>query len=244
MDIPLYFYLAYKDLDRLSPTGTDTTLKVLELIDFENDKLAILDIGCGVGDKTILLAHYFENSCVEAVDLFKHNLAVLNEKITENNLEERVFTYKMNLNDLDFANEEFNIVFSDGAAEKIGFKRALKEWKRLLKKDSYLIISDVSWLKNPSNESKKFWKTIYDDVAMIDEKIRQIGDEGYVFIDYVVTPKSDWKEYYSKLEKNINSLSSDESARNFVKLIRKEIKTFQENSDDYSYVFYIMKVID
>ena len=46
MDIPLYLYLAYKDLDRLSPAGTDTTLKVLESIDVGDDKLAILDIGC------------------------------------------------------------------------------------------------------------------------------------------------------------------------------------------------------
>ena len=241
MDIPLYLYLAYKDLDRLSPAGTDTTLKVLESIDVGDDKLAILDIGCGVGDKTILLANYFENSQVEAIDMFKHNLIVLNERIQENNLGERVFAYEMNLNDLDFPNEEFDIVFSDATVEKIGFAKALKEWKRILKPDSYLIISDVTWLKNPSKESKKFWKSIYDDVDTIDNKISQIEDEGYEFVDYTVTPKEDWKEYYSNLEKNINSLTTDRSAKDFVKLIRREIQTFQNNSDDYSYVFYIMK---
>lgn len=241
MDIPLYLYLAYNGMDRLMPAGTDTTLKALDLIDIADDELAILDIGCGVGDKTILLANYFENSKVEAIDMFKHNLLVLDKRIQENNLNERVFTYEMGFNDLDFPNEEFNIILSDGASEKIGFKRALKEWKRLLKSGGYMVISDVCWLKKPSKESEGFWKSIYDDVDTIDNKISQIMDEGYEFVDCVVTPKSDWKEYYSKLEKNIDSIRTDDSARDFIKLIRREIQTFRRNSDDYSYVFYIMK---
>ena len=241
MDIPLYLFIAYDNMERLSPAGTDTAIKVLDSVDMEKEELTILDIGCGVGDKTILLANYFENSTVEAIDLFKHHLAVLDEKIAENNLDERVFTYEMGLNDLDFANEEFDIVFSDATVERIGFEIALKEWKRLLKPGGYLIVSDVSWIRNPSDESKRFWKRIYDGVDTIDAKIRQVEDEGYEFIDYIITPKSDWKDFYSKLERNIDSLKSDKSAKDFVKLTRDEIQTFRKNGDDYSYVFYIMR---
>ena len=40
MDIPLYFYQAYRDLDRLSPGSEDTTLKAIEKIDINiNDKV-------------------------------------------------------------------------------------------------------------------------------------------------------------------------------------------------------------
>ena len=35
MEVPLYFYLAYKDLDRLSPGSDETTLKALDKVDLD-----------------------------------------------------------------------------------------------------------------------------------------------------------------------------------------------------------------
>lgn len=241
MDIPLYFFIAYNDLDRLSPAGADTTLKALDLVEYDSEDIAILDIGCGVGDKTILLANYFENSTVEAIDLFKHYLKVLDEKIKENNLSNRVYTYQMDMHDLDFPNEEFDIVFANASAEIIGFKNALRQWKRLLKPNGYLIVSDISWLKSPSVESKRFWKNNYGEVDSIENKISQIGED-YEFVGHVVVPKSDWKEYYNKLEANLNSLSSDESAKDFVAQLKKEMNVYRQNSDDYSYVYYVLRI--
>jgi len=241
MEVPLYFYLAYKYLDRLSPGSVDTTLKVLDKIDDKNI-LNVLDIGCGVGQATILLANRFENATIESIDLFKHYLSLLDEKIAENNLDDRVFTYQMDMRDPDFANEEFDIVFSEASIEIIGFKKGLKEWKRLLKPNGYLIVSDISWISKPSNESRKFWKNTYGEVDTIENKISQIKDEGYEFLDYVIVPKDDWESYYVELEKNLNVLRSDKSARDFVKQLKKEIDVYRSNSDDYSYVFYIMKL--
>ena len=241
MDIPLYFYLAYEDLDRLSPGSIDTTRKVIDKIDDKNI-LNILDIGCGVGQATILLADCFENATVEAIDLFKHYLSVLDEKIVEYNLGDRVFSYQMDMRDPDFANEEFDMVYCEAAIEIIGFKKGLKEWKRLLKPDGYLIVSDVTWISNPSKESKKFWKNTYEEVNTIENKISQIKNEGYEFIDYVIVPKKDWKDYHKKLEQNLDKLSSDKSAKSFVNQLKKGIDVYRRNSDDYSYVFYIMKI--
>lgn len=240
MDIPLYFYLAYKDLDRLSPGSDDTTLQAIDKIGDANI-LNILDIGCGVGQATILLANYFENATVESIDLFKHYLSVLDEKISENNLEDRVFTYQMDMRDPDFANEEFDIVYSEASIEIIGFEKGLKEWKRLLKPNGYLIVSDISWLKRPSSESKKFWKDTYSEVDSIENKIGKIETEGYRFIDYVIVPKKDWKKYHKKLEENLNKLKGDKSAESFVNQLKKGIDVYRRNDDDYSYVFFIMR---
>lgn len=234
--------MAYKGLDRLSPGSDDTTLKAIEKIDFNvDDELNILDIGCGVGSSTILLANYFENSTVEAIDLFKHYLSVLDDKISQNNLANRVFGYRMDMKDPDFANEEFDIVFAESSIEIMGFKKGIMEWKRLLKPKGYMIVSDISWISKPSSRSIKFWKNIYDEVDTIENKIAQIANEGYEFVDYVIVPKEDWNEYHKKLEKNLNSLNNDKSAKEFVSQIKKEIRHYRENSDDYSYVFYIMK---
>lgn len=242
MEIPLYFYQAYKDLDRLSPGSEDTTLKAIDKIDINiNDELNILDIACGVGSSTILLANYFKNAEIEAFDLFKHYIGELNDKITKNNLEDRVFAGVGDMNDPDFANEEFDIVFCESSVEIMGFKKALKEWKRLLKPDGYMVISDVSWISKPSRESIKFWKDIYGEVDTIENKIMQIENEGYEFIDYVTVPEDEWFSYHQKLEKNLNSLNGDKSAKDFVKQLKKEMDYYRNHKEDYSYVFYIMK---
>lgn len=244
MEIPLYFYIAYEGLDRLSPGSEDTTLGTLDRTDFNvDDELSILDIACGVGSSTILLANCFKNSTVEGFDLFKHYKDSLDEKIKENDLQDRVFAYEMDMNDPDFANEEFDLVFCEAGIEIIGFEKGLIEWKRLLKPDGYMIVSDISWLKKPSGESRNFWKNIYSEVDSIQNKIKVIENSGYEFIDYVIVPKKDWDNYYMKLEKNLNQLSSDKSAKDFVKQLRKEISYYRNNNEDYSYVFYIMRKV-
>ena len=140
--------------------------------------------------------------------------------------------------------EEFDIVFCEASIEIIGFKRGLKEWKRLLKPDGYMVVSDVSWLENPSSESRKFWKNTYSEIDTIKNKVQQIKNEGFEFINYVIVPKKDWNDYYNKLEKNLNKLNSDKSAKDFISQLRKEIQTYRQNSDDYSYVFYLMKMVE
>lgn len=242
MEVPLYFFMAYQCLDRLSPGSADTTLEALNRIDLDNNgELNILDIACGVGSSTVLLADSFENSIVEAFDLFEHYVARLDEKIAENDLSDRVFSYRMDMRDPDFANEEFDIVFAEAAIEIMGFTRGLKEWKRLLKPGGYMVVSDVTWLGKPSDESRRFWRNTYSEVDTIKNKVSQIEDEGYEFIDHVTVPKNDWNDYFEKLERNLDALASDESAANFTGQLRKEIETYGRNSDDYSYVFYIMK---
>lgn len=243
MEIPLFFYKAFENMNRLAPGSDETTLKVLDKIT-PDDKITILDIGCGVGADTIILANYFENATVEAIDLFKHYLAVLDEKIIKNNLENRVFTYEMTMYDLDFANEDFDIVFSHASAHIMGFKKALNEWKRLIKPGGYLIVSDVSWIQKASKESKDFWKNTYDEIDTIENKKEIIRNQGYELTDYIAVSKDEWIDYYNQLEKNLNSLKSDKSAKEFREQLKKEINVFKNNSDDYTYVFYIMRKLE
>ncbi len=240
MDVPLYFYLAFKDMERLAAGSDTSTYNVLDLLNIDSClKLNILDIGCGVGSDTLILADYFKNSTVEAVDLFGHYLDALNSEVSKNNLNDRILTYEMDMNDLDFANEEFDIVFSHASAEIIGFRKALRKWKRLIKKDGYLICSDLTWILKPSAESKEFWLRTYAEVDTIENKISQIENAGFKYINHYTIPKSDFDGYYSKLKSNLAKLKSDKSAKDFIKQLEDEISI--SKNDDFSYVFYIMK---
>ncbi len=190
-----------------------------------------------VWELQLYLADYFKNSTIEAIDLFPHYLKVLDEKIADNDLDNRVYTCQMDMNDLDYPNCEFDIVFSEASAYIMGFAKALKSWKRVLKQNGYLVVSELSWIQKPSKESKKFWKTHYSEIDTIENKIALIKDEGYEFIDYFILPKSDFEDYYANLESNLRTLDDNDFKKDF----KKEIEVYGNNSDDYSYVYYIMK---
>lgn len=240
MDIPLYFYLAFKDLDRLAPGSNNSTLKVLELLGLDkNSKLDILEVGCGKGADTLILADYFNRSTIEAIDLFPHYLTVLNEKIKDNNLDSRVFSYEMDMNDLDFANEEMDLIFSHASVEIMGFKKALNRWKRILKPNGYLIVSDLSWIKKPTKESIDFWKNNYTEIDTIQNKISQLEKLGFEYINHFTLDKKEFNNFYASLNDNLNQLNSDKSAKDFINQLKKEINI--SKNDDYSYVYYIMK---
>lgn len=240
MDIPLYFYLAFKDLDRLAPGSDASTLKVLDLLNVDaNSNLNILEVACGPGADTLVLADYFKSSEIEAIDLFPHYLNLLNEKIKENDLESRVFTYEMDMNDLDFANEEMDLIFSHAGVEIMGFKKALNRWKRILKPEGFLIVSDLTWIKKPEKESIDFWKNNYAEIDTTQNKITQLEKLGFEYVNHFILDKNEFNDYYSRLDDNLTQLKSDKSANDFIKQLKREIKI--SKNEDYSYVYYIMR---
>jgi len=240
MEVPLYFYLAFKDLKRLAPGSDSSTLTVLNMLNVDKDsELNILDVGCGVGTDTILLAEYFKNSTIEAVDLFPHYLSSLNKDIKENSLDSRVFAYQMDMNDLDFANEEIDILFCHAGAEIIGFKKALNLWKRIVKEGGFLICSDLTWISKPSKESMDFWKDSYPEIDTVENKISQIEKSGFTYISHFKLEKTEFRKYYSLLESNLNEIRCDKSAQDFIKQLDREIKV--SSNEDFTYVYYIMQ---
>lgn len=243
MNVPLFFYLTFKDLNRLAPGSHESTVNVLNLADIDKDlEMDILEVGCGVGSDTLMLADYFKNSTVEAIDLFPHYLKVLNEKIAERNLQSRVFTYEMDMNDLDFANGEIDLLFCHAGVEIIGFKKALNRWRRVLKPKGYLICSDLTWISSPSRESADFWKNNYSEIDTIENKIAQLENLGFEYVNHYVLDKKEFLQYYSQLNDNLDKIKSDKSAKDFIRQLKREIKV--SKNEDYSYVYYIMKKSD
>lgn len=55
--------------------------------------------------------------------LFKHYIHEIEEKISLNDLSNRFYAYQMDMDDLDFANEEFDIVFSEASIHIMGFQK-------------------------------------------------------------------------------------------------------------------------
>lgn len=211
-------------LDHFRENFNKYTRKAFQLLP-ELEKPRILDIGCGSGVATIELAK-LSNGEIIGIDINQSLLDKLNRKIEEKGFSSRMKALKCSLFEMDFPDESFDIIWSEGSIFIIGFEKGLKEWRRLLKINGFLVVHDE--VKNKSN------------------KLKKIPSCGYKLINYFLLPKDAWWiEYYNPLEIRIKELcikyDNDSEALKIFKKYQNEIDMVKKNPKDYGSIFYIMQ---
>ena len=239
----------HKDAERQGPGSSFETMKALNLIGVDkNYKLKIADIGCGIGAHTILLAQN-TNGQITAVDLFPEFLGKLDNKAKELGLQNRITTLKKSMEDLPFDNEEFDIIWSEGAIYNMGFETGIKEWKNYLKTGGYLAVSEISWTTNSRpKEVEEHWNNEYPQIDTVSNKIRILEENGYSPVAHFILPQYCWTDnYYKPIEKRFSTFlekyKNSELAKKIVDFEKEEIKIYEKYKDYYSYGFYIAKKI-
>jgi len=195
----------------------------LRLPRLENPR--ILDIGCGSGVPTIELAK-LSGGEVTGIDTDQSCIDEFNRKIKEEELSNRVKAINLSLFEMKFPDETFDVVWSEGVIGKIGFEASLKEWRRLLKHNGYLVI--------------------HYQTSRVADALSRIPQHGYRLVDTVSLPADAWwTEFYKPLEEKMGALlhkyrnSSD--AIKLLKQFQSEMDMVKENPRNFSATFYIMK---
>jgi ubiquinone/menaquinone biosynthesis C-methylase UbiE len=191
------------------------------------EKPRILDIGCGSGVPTIELAK-LSNGEVTGIDIDQSCLDELNRKIKEERLSNRVKAINLSLFEMKFTDETFDVVWSEGVIRKNGFETSLKEWRRLLKQNGYLVI--------------------HYQVSRVADALSRIPQHGYSLEDTVLLPADAWwTEFYKPVEEKMDALlhkyrnSSD--ALKLLKRYKSEMDMVKKNPSNFSSAFYIMKKV-
>ena len=191
----------------------------------ELDKPHILDVGCGSGVPTMELAR-LSNGQIIGLDIEQSLLDKLAAKIEEAGLSERVKTLKCSMFELDFPHESFDILWAEGSIARIGFERGLKEWRRFLKPNGFLVV--------------------HDEIGNITQKLEQIPGCGYDLLGHFTLPEGTWwTAYYGPLEKRMNEMGRKhaDEPQALLKLDheQQEIERFKENPRRYGSVFFVMQ---
>ena len=87
------------------------------------------------------------------------------------------------MTEMDFEENSFDIIWSEGAIYIMGFREGLENWKRFLKPGGYLVVSEASWLiDNPPEEILKFWEVEYPGMKRIDQNLEIVRNLNYKMI--------------------------------------------------------------
>ncbi|MBN2520564.1 MAG: methyltransferase domain-containing protein [Bacteroidales bacterium] len=239
------FYEIFIDLPRQGPGDKESTLKALKIIYKKKDYVNILDIGCGTGNQTLHLAQEI-NGKIIALDNYKPFLDILYEEAKKLQLESKIKCQVGDMFKLDFKNETFDIIWSEGAVYQYGLMNALKNWKKFIKPNGYFVLSEFNWLdKNPPKEVNDYFTQEAPDACSIDETKKIIINSGYELLNHFIIPEQDWHNFYNSLEKQLEifreKYKDDLKALELINSLQYEIDLFRKYTGSYGYVFYVMQ---
>lgn len=231
------FMNVYETLESWGPNSESDTVRAFQTLNINPRK--ILEIGCGKGNSTMLLARLCDAHIV-ATDNEQSALDKVENKIKQNNVGERVSTQCISMTELSFGEEKFDVIWAEASAYVMGIENALEKWKSLISEDGALVFSDLVWLTdNPSKEAIKHWKSDYPDMQTVDTRRLQIEKAGYKLQHTFTLSEQAWKNYYEPLEQRLNEVGHTLAGSQAVADIQNEVALFKSHLGEFGYQFFI-----
>ena len=235
-------------LEREGPGSSEMTIKALSFIENLHEISRVADLGCGSGGQTMVLAQNIAGKIV-GVDQFPGFINKLNNNAQKLNLQERVNGIVGSMENLSFQKEEFDLIWSEGAIDNIGFEKGLRYWNGFLKKDGYVVVTCPSWFtdERPA-EIEKFWGDAGCQIDTIGKNILIMQKIGYIPVAAFILPEKCWTEnYFSPRETAEKALlekyTGNKTVEAFIENDKYEVGLFSKYKQYYGYVFYIGKKI-
>lgn len=148
--------------------------------------------------------------------------------------------------DLKYDDGSFELIWCEGIIFVVGFEKGLCEWRRLLTKNGYLVLSEMAWLQpDPPKEVVEFMENGYSAIKTAEENLEIMKSCGYRVVDSFVLPsKSWWDNYYTPIEAKLplvrEKYKDDKESLPFVAFTETDIEVSRKYSDYYGYIFCIL----
>lgn len=234
----------FSGLDRQGPGSEEATRKALGFIDNINEKSKVVDLGCGTGGQTIVLAK--NTPCaITAMDLFPGFIDKLNVNAKKLNLQDRIKGVVGSMDQLAFQPNELDLIWCEGAIYNIGFEKGMHYWSKFLKKGGYVAVTDATWFTDERpKEIFDFWNEAYAEVDTIPNNISKMQKAGYAVVATFMLPEFCWTDNFFKPAVAVQNAFLDKykgnkSAEEFIQFEKRHAALYEKYKDYYGYVFYI-----
>lgn len=238
----------FANMERQGPGAPEVTLKALNFIDGLSEKSKIADLGCGTGGQTMVLAENIPCEII-GVDLWDDFIKQFNQSAQNKNLHDRMKGIVASMDNLPCQNEEFDLIWSEGAIANIGFEKGLNYWKGFLKKGGYVAVTYESWFTNERPaEIEKWWVDAVPEIDTIGHNISIMQKAGYIPVAAFTLPEACWVDNYFlpqkvRQEEFLKKYAGNKAVETFIAFIRREAELYSKYKAYYGYVFYIGKKI-
>lgn len=238
----------FTGLQRQGPGSPEVTIKALSFIEGLSNESQIVDLGCGSGGQTMVMAQQVPGN-ITGIDIFSDFIDMFNNNAVTLNLQHRVKGIIGTMHELPFKEESLDLIWSEGAIYNIGFEKGMNEWRKFLKPGGYVAVSEASWFtKERPDEIHQFWMDAYPEIDLISKKVDQMEKAGYIPIATFILPENCWTEHFYDLlipvrEAFLKKHAGNQAAADFIASDRYEAALYEKYKAFYGYVFYIGKKV-
>ena len=241
-DLTLLFEL-FENTPRQGPGSVETTRRALRLLP---DSLGVergLDLGCGTGGSTLVLAEE-TGAQFTAVDIHPPFLATLRARAEERGLTDRISTIAADMADAASLGAGFDLIWAEGSAYSIGFANALRRWRPLLRPAGCLVATELVWfVAEPTERARAFFAGEYPDMRDEATRVDQARSAGYELLGSFRLPASDWHAYYAGLEEPLRDAISRRGEHEIYAATRLEREIYEAYGGEYGYLCLALQLV-
>ena len=240
------FYELFSGLPRQGPGSAAATRRALGLVPGVGPRTRVLDVGCGTGAQTLVLAESSPAHIV-AVDNHPPFIDALNGKAQALGITDQLEARVADMHRLDFADGSFDLIWSEGAIYIMGVEAGLRDWRRLLRPGGHVALTEVSWRKSePPAACAAFWSREYPAIRDTSALLEAVEACGYATVGHFPLPASAWwDDYYRPLQDNVTMFRERhhdaQDAQELADHCQREIDIWHAYSEFYGYEFFVLR---